>query len=479
MTNFIKATDLYSLAECDRMVFLNHNGDKSLRSKRGQYQLYLAEQGEAFEQEVIADMDFAEPAYVIGDLETGWERTRELMEEGAKVIYQGVLMHDGVVGIPDLMFRVDEVPSRLGRHIYRPVDVKLASKSKKGHQMQVMCYTWLLERIQGVQPVGALYLRLSQEDPLAASSLYQEEIVPFDPDAFFTSLSEVRRLAAGEERKPFMTSVCKMCTWYDFCQGIAESTNDPSLLPGMRRTVWHALHNAGKTSIPDVLTLSREQLMSFKGVGEKVADTILRHAEALSTGSAVPIAAPKLPPSSDADIMFDIESIPADGFLYLMGVLAKRDDEWAYEYDLAEHPDDEEHMWEAFLQRIDALLNGSDGHVYHYGVYERSALNQMIKRYGEDPRAERLMSRLVDLEKVIRKSMALPLRSYSLKSVGPWLGFQWDSSTQSGGDSIVDYVQWLATGDRRYLDEIIHYNEEDCHATVAIRDWLHSLMEET
>jgi uncharacterized protein len=82
---------------------------------------------------------------------------------------------------------------------------------------------------------------------------------------------------------------------------------------------------------------------------------------------------------------------------------------------------------------------------------------------------------MIDLEKVLKESAALPLPGYSLKQVAPWIGFSWNTDTQAGDDSMLEYLAWLEDGQRGHLDGILAYNEADCHATVAILDWLTAL----
>lgn len=126
-------------------------------------------------------------------------------------------------------------------------------------------------------------------------------------------------------------------------------------------------------------------------------------------------------------------------------------------------------MWDSFLQRMDAL----GGPVYHYGFYERTAISQLMERHSPgDPRALALLDRCIDLHKAIRASFVLPLHSESLKSVAPWLGYQWSGVTQQADDSIVEYVNYLDDGDEHHLQHILHYNEDDVRATLLIRDWL-------
>jgi hypothetical protein len=65
-----------------------------------------------------------------------------------------------------------------------------------------------------------------------------------------------------------------------------------------------------------------------------------------------------------------VESLPSEGLFYLLGTLIVRSGQAVYEADhgLAGRQD-EQHMWESFLHRMDAL---SGAVVYHYGAYERA-----------------------------------------------------------------------------------------------------------
>src|SRR5690606_40971130 len=67
---------------------------------------------------------------------------------------------------------------------------------------------------------------------------------------------------------------------------------------------------------------------------------------------------------------------------YLLGLLVRRGDEYVFEYDLAERPEDEREMWFSFLERVDAL----DGPVYHYGPYERTAIARLVERHRSEER---------------------------------------------------------------------------------------------
>jgi len=185
----------------------------------------------------------------------------------------------------------------------------------------------------------------------------------------------------------------------------------------------------------------------------------------------IQIGTPHLPEAGDPELFFDVESVPMEGLFYLMGLLVRRGKRMTFEYDLARQPEDEAAMWVSFLQRVDCI----QGWVYHYGWYERTAVKTLMDRYGQDPRGQMLLDRMIDLQRVLRDSVVLPLRGYSLKDIAPWLGFEWSGETRHADDSILEYLRWLQTGRQKHLDHIVHYNEDDVRATVTVRDWLLTL----
>lgn len=70
------------------------------------------------------------------------------------------------------------------------------------------------------------------------------------------------------------------------------------------------------------------------------------------------------------------------------------------------------------------------------------------------------------------ESVVFPVESYSLKSLANWIGFNWRETESSGDLSVCWYDNWLATGDRAWLELILRYNEDDCLATYHLKDWL-------
>lgn len=474
MERLIRASDLATLTECDRRVYLDHHGDAALALPPSGYDLLIMQQGQAFEQEVVAGLAVERPLYTPGDLQQGFRATLALMQRGAPLIYQGVLMAGGMVGIPDLLVRA-EGESQLGAHHYMPIDIKLASKSDEKHRLQMMAYMALLEAVQGVRPRGALILRLPPAERAEAEQrserLHHEEIVEYDAAKFEPKLGYVRRLVGGLEPLPFISAVCHGCAWREVCVPMAEASQDASLIPGLRRSVWEGLHARGLGTIAAVAALSEEELRGIRGAGEKTAGQIIRQAQALASGQVVRLAAPGLPARAANEMFFDVESVPMEGFTYLLGTLIPAGGEYHYESLIARTPEQEAAMWVDFLDRADRL----NGPVYHYGEYERTTVKALVARHGDDPRAEALLGRMIDLMKALKSSAVLPLRGYSLKDVAPWLGYEWTGLTQAADDSMVEFYHWQESGDDQHLRNIEHYNADDLRATVKVRDWLLTL----
>jgi uncharacterized protein len=411
---------------------------------------------------------YVTPRYRLGDLNEGFRATQELMRRGADYVYQGVLMADDLVGIPDLLVRVPG-NSWHGNYQYRPIDIKYATTATNNHRIQVMAYLYLLEVMQGVMADGAIWLRPQpEEDPRDGTVV--EEAVAFDPVLFDDALGRARDLAGGYEPSPFISSVCNDCDWREHCCPLAESINDVSLLPGVKRQVWQGLHERGFGNLRALAGASREQLITIKGVGDITAARLINQAKAVTSGEVLLLEEPVFP-DARTEVFFDVESAPLEGLYYLMGTLIRRGRKTTFEYELAERPEDEEAIFKGFLRRISRI----DGPVYHYGYYERTALNALNKRYGPDDRVKDLQARMVDVSKSLNHCVVLPLTRYSLKDVAGWLGFRWSGATASADDSVVEYVNWLETGRRTHLNNILRYNEDDCKATLKVRDWLASL----
>jgi predicted RecB family nuclease len=82
----------------------------------------------------------------------------------------------------------------------------------------------------------------------------------------------------------------------------------------------------------------------------------------------------------------------------------------------------------------------------------------------------------VDLLPIVKDQLITGLQSYGLKTVAPLTGFSWRREDVGGVLAMVRYVEATADGDaalRAAAQQwILEYNEDDVHATAALREWL-------
>ena len=117
-----------------------------------------------------------------------------------------------------------------------------------------------------------------------------------------------------------------------------------------------------------------------------------------------------------------------------------------------------------------------DLHVYHYAAYEITALKRLMGRYGtREDELDDLLRRgvFVDLLKVVRNGLRASRPGYGLKEMEAFLDFE--RRRRGQGRRHLDRrlrASGCRRATRRCSTQIDAYNEEDCIATLLLRDWL-------
>ena len=128
-------------------------------------------------------------------------------------------------------------------------------------------------------------------------------------------------------------------------------------------------------------------------------------------------------------------------------------------------------MWAEFLDYLDVLPDEIT--IYHYHNFESTHLRKLSERHGlEEGLRVKLFDNLIDLHSVLKQFAVLPVYSYGLKSVAKWMGFSWREKGSDAAMSMLWFDLWLSTGDRKYLELAVEYNEDDCRGTRAVREWV-------
>ena len=462
----LTASHVLSYGACPRIVYLDLHGDAQARRDSSEFLVMLGQDGRRHEEEVLRGLSPHRVGFDRNDVPGSLARTREALEDGLpRVSVAGLAETDahGKVlrqGVADLLERVPG-PSRLGDFHYEVVEIKKASRVKPSYRMQVAFYSDLLAHLQGTAPArGHLILSDGHRETF--------ELAPFSA-RYQSLLASLRQIEKGQEPPVFICSQCGTCAWQEVCLPVAEAQNHLSLVFGLPRELTGTLQAKGVHDYQGLASLPPERLATWGRVGEARARRYIGQARSLALDDVVWRRDAGLT-SEGTEIFFDVEGDPENGVLYLFGVLVRENGVETYRPFLAERPDREA---QAFFECVEFLERWPAAPIYHYHHYERTVLDRLIERHGADPaRVARLGERLRDLSVAVTDTCFLPVRSYSLKSVARYLGFEWSRSNSSAVQSVVWFTHWQRKGDRTYLDRAVEYNEDDCRATLVLKDWL-------
>ena len=406
-----------------------------------------------------------------GSLDERAGATREALASGVDVIYQGVLVADGWRGVADFLMRQPDGS-------YEALDTKLARHAKPAYILQLCFYSEQLALLQGREPEHIHVL------------LGNGELQSFRPREFEAYARRVRsRLeqfaAAPPPTEPYPCDHCGICRFNAICESWWDEVDHLCRVAGLYRSQIERLAADGITTLaalaraeqapPGLNTETFEKLrrqarlqLSRRETGEPVYELLDPHA-----GGGLAL----LPDAARGDLFFDIEGNPfwdEQGSLeYLWGVL---DTNGAFDPLWADDHATERRAFEDFVDRVHERLAADPAmHVYHYAAYEVTALRRLMGRYGtREAEVDDLLRRgvFVDLYKVVKGGLVASVPGYGLKEIEAFLGFERAAEIKDGGTSIVEYERYVQTRDRSILDTIAAYNEEDCAATLALRDWL-------
>ena len=472
----INAELLLQYQRCKRRPFLDIHGDKSQRDDTNELLRKLQQDKSAHQLSFLAHLTYHQPDYPYGNWERGEAATLELMQRGVDYIYKGVLLATYSEGYtllsrPNLLVK-QPGQSRFGDWMYVPAGIELGKRPKQEYQVVAAFHAQVLATVQGVVPEIAWLLLRRTNDRSYAVDLFKwiprmqqilEEFIqvlelPNPPEVFISRQK------------------CNLCHWYSQCYAVAQSEKHLSLLPGVTPIRYTQLQALAITTLESLANTSPSTLENLLGFDREVAPKLVVQAQ--SALERRPIILPYPLPIKDItftapiELYFDIEAQPDLDLDYLLGVLVVdrlANTEQFYSF-LAEKPEDEELVWQQFL---DLVWQYPEAPIYHFCVYEFDTVKRLAKLYNTPYASVRpVLNRFVDVYEQLTQSVTLPVESYALKAIARWLGFEWREKEASGAKCIYWYDQWLETGDRTLLEIIQSYNEDDCRATRRVKDWL-------
>ena len=392
------------------------------------------------------------------------QRERETlahMQNGSPFIYQAQLKRDQFAGSADFLVRIPGL-SKLGGYRYEAWDTKLSTTTQPYFLIQLCCYSWMLEAIQGVRPEEAAIILgdLTEERFRIARYYSYFERVKTD---FLLAQAEFK---ASLHHMPDPALFTDYGRWASYAKKLMGTSDSLALIAGIRKSQVRKLHAA------EIFTLGQfanTEKHSVKGIPETTFSKLKAQAEIQheSKGLDKPLfrvlkddngkGLSALPPASNLDLFFDIEGHPllTGGLEYLWGVShhdthAPQGKEYAFKDWWGHTPDQEKQAFEGFVDWAYARWRQDPtAHVFHYASYEITALRKLSTRYETRIRevAELLVNGvMVDLYAIVLNGLLIGAGSYSIKQVEKIYRGKRTTEVANGGDSVVFYEAWRELG---------------------------------
>ncbi|MEO8038997.1 MAG: TM0106 family RecB-like putative nuclease [Betaproteobacteria bacterium] len=492
----VTASKLYDYLQCPHRVWRDAHGPQGERDPEpNPFVQLLWERGVRHEQKQLAQagqvVDIASFPY--GERPA---RTLAALHAGAPMIYQGMLQVDDLIGIPDFLRREPDGS-------YLPIDVKSGmgaegveaddegpAKLRKPYAVQLALYVDSLRRLGFAVPLRGIILDVRGEEVPYDLLALQGGKPPETYWALYERLRDaVRALLTGEtSNTPAMIGVCKLCPWYDSCSRWVQATDDPSGLFKVGRRDRDALaRDALVTSIDALCRLDVAGLVArktksanfLKGIGRTGLEKAVRRARVYRETKAPVLYATLVFPETPYELFFDIEDDPTQDFVYMHGVLERSARGERYlDFTATEVSESAERdAWQRFWNYIGSLPADAFT-VYYYSKHERTAYRKLREKYPDivsEDALERFFgaARAIDLYgDIVAAKTDWPLGSYSIKAIAQYLGFRWRDESPSGALSILWFNEYIAGKDPAVLERIRQYNEDDCRATLVLKDAL-------
>lgn len=495
---YITASKLYDYLQCKHRVWRDIYGPQEEKiQETNPFVELLWQKGVQHEEKIVSKLgeitDLSE-----GSLDDRFKKTTEAIKSRIPLIYQGVLMHENLLGIPDLLKRLPE-----GNYI--AIDIKSGSgmegvdedegeegKPKKHYAVQLCLYTELLNIL------GFSKLKSGKIIDIHGNEVDYDLTAsrgPRTPQTWWEFYEQIKKhvefLMKNEDKnKPAMAGVCKLCPWYTSCKKWCDDNQDLSNIFYLGRSIRDVinedllverLEEFLDIDIDNIIKEKKKDRNFLKGLAEKSLNKYLRRAEILINTKKPVIYEPVSFPKVSYELFFDIEDDPTQDFVYMHGVYERNGNNERFLHFTAKEfsSEAEKEAWAKFWEYIKSLPQ-DDFAVYYYSHHEKTKYKKLQEQYSDVISMEEVEAffdnpNVIDLYKIVQGQTDWPVGSYSLKTIATFLGFRWRDETPSGALSIQWFNEYLKTGNEKILERILLYNEDDCKATMILKDGMTKL----
>lgn len=465
----INARTIYEYAKSPFMIYCKYFAPEDKKDMITEFMKLLFEQGRTHEERYVTETypDMIPIKYV--EPSEGFWKMLEAMRDGVVAIHRVPIFYlkEDLYGEVDILEKNDKARSIFGNYCYVVKEVKLAKNIQNYHRLQAAFYNYILGKIQSYTPPTYFLINRDRE----------ELEFEYDEQELLTILQDIREIICGKKMVT-PTYGCADWPWYTYCNEEAVRIRDISLVGGIGPSYKEKLVAAGFKTVEDLASASVDHLTRIKRIGTKTGNKFKRNAQALVAGKHIKISNVNFP-KKKTEIFLDLEGTGQQvgdeeliAIDYLIGVLIRKDGKERYIPFLAKGLDKEGQMFNEFLAWLGKL---EDYIIYHWHNYEKLHLEGLCERYNFDEEIQsKLLESLWDLYKDATSAFAFPTYGYGLKEVATYMGFQWRHKDVDATECIAFYLQYLGDPKKNQdkLQKVIDYNEDDCKATMIVKNWL-------
>jgi predicted RecB family nuclease len=388
--------------------------------------------------------------------------TEAVLKAGPAFVLDAVLEDDSVSLRFDGLMRVAG-PSKLGDFHYAPMLFHEGGSVRTGQRLLLEVYGLLLSRIQGRTPGSGIvwYDRECRATKVRLSP---------DPRTAERLLREVEQARDTGPPRLTLNDHCQVCEFRRRCHEQAVREDNLSLLRGLGEKEVKGYARKGILTLTQLAHTFRPRRKGKRAVPRTHHRYHALQAMAIRDKRVYLFGTPEVP-VAPVQIYLDIEGLPDEGFVYLIGMTVV---EGGTERHLAFWADSRDQEPEMFRQFLAEVSKHPDARLYCYGTYERSFLKRIRKAAPRKGPVDRVLTALVNVLSVVYAHAYFPCYSNRLKDVAGCLGCSWSDPQASGLQSIVWRKRWEATHGDEWRDRLVTYNREDCDALRRVTEFLHA-----
>ena len=431
------------------------------------------------------------------DLDAAHQNTLEAIAKKAPVIYQGALRHEDFAGFTDFL-ELDQ-----STETYLLWDTKVARSIKPYYAVQLCCYAEMLSHTPGTS--------MPEFFGIILGTLERPQLRISDYFDYYLSIKEgFLKLQASYDgdiaKRPEAQPRADHGNWNSHAEEYFTSTDHLVKVAGISANQIKKLRNAGihttetlarssGTRVEKLAPAMLEKLVAQARLQKATSEARKSNSEALAVfeiihpGQDKPHGLSLLPEANSADVFFDMEGYPLaiGGLEYLWGAGYLNNGAFHFKDWWAHDQEEEKEAFCGFILCAHARWKENPGmHIYHYAPYEVGAVRRLMSRYDtcQDEVNELLRHGVfVDLYQIVKKSLRIGDKNYSIKTVEKLYraGQERSTNVATSIGSVVYYARWMDSGEAKdwtaspILKEIRDYNEDDCKSTWELAEWLRNL----